>query len=147
MNYTSSTLTASWSARARHLLARVLTFASFAFAGLMLGPNAQAASSPGGGGDQQIVEQLLSAMSQNDYQAFTAQGTQEFAALDQAQFSQVATSLAPRLQQGYSVKHLGNLQQQGLEISVWKLSFKDGGDDLLATLNVQNGRVGGFFLR
>jgi hypothetical protein len=45
------------------------------------------------------------------------------------------------------VDYMGQLRQQGLDISVWKVSFQDQGDDLLATLNVQNGRVGGFFLR
>ncbi len=124
------------------LIAGVLMVAAF-----ILAPLAQAAEPAQGGGDQPVVQRLLDAMAQNDYQAFTSQGTPEFAAIDQAQFSQVSTSLAPRLKQGYTVQYMGNLQQQGLDISVWKISFQDQGDDLLATLNVQDGRVGGFFLR
>lgn len=104
-------------------------------------------ASPGGASDQPVVQQLLDAMAQNDYQGFTSQGTPEFAAVGEPEFAQVAGAIAPRLQQGYSVQYLGNLQQQGLDISIWKISFQDQGDDLLATLNVQNGRVGGFFLR
>jgi len=97
--------------------------------------------------DHAVVTQLLDAMAANDYQRFVGMGTPSFAGISQAQFKQVADSVAPRLQQGYTVEHLGNLRQQGLDISVWKVSFKDQGDDLLATLNVTDGRVGGFFLR
>lgn len=115
-------------------------------AALAVSPLAQAASA-GGASDQPVVQQLLDAMAQNDYQGFTSQGTPEFAAVGEPQFAQVASAIAPRLQGGYTVEHLGNLRQQGLDISVWKVSFQDQGDDLLATLNVQNGQVGGFFLR
>lgn len=144
-NLTSGTVTLA--DRLRQSLARLLTMVSFAFAGLLLNPGAQAASAGDGASDQAVVQELLDAMAKNDYQAFTAKGTTDFAAIDQAQFVQVSNSLSPRLEKGYSVDYLGNLQQQGLDISVWKVSFQDGGDDLLATLNVQNGRVGGFFLR
>lgn len=126
---------------AGYLLALFLMLAS-----LLLSPLSEAAS-PDGAGDQVVVRGLLDAMAKNDYQAFTGQGTPEFAAIEEAQFNQVAQSLAPRLQQGYTVDYMGQLRQQGLDISVWKVSFLDQGDDLLATLNVQNGRVGGFFLR
>lgn len=115
-------------------------------AALAMAPATQAASA-GGAGDQPVVQQLLDAMGQKNYQAFVSQGTPEFAALGEAPFMQVANAVGPRLQQGYSIEHLGNLRQQGLDISVWKISFKDQGDDLLATLNVRDGRVGGFFLR
>lgn len=113
---------------------------------LALAPRAQAVS-PGGAHDQPVVLQLLDAIALNDYPRFISQGTPEFASLGQAQFTQVSAAIAPRLQQGYRVEHMGNLRQQGLDISVWKVSFQDQGDDLLATLNVQNGRIGGFFLR
>lgn len=105
------------------------------------------AATPGAAADEPVVHQLLDAMAQNDYKAFVGQGTPEFSALDQQQFSQVATALSPRLKHGYTVQYLGNLRQQGLDISVWKIGFKDQGDELLATLNVRDGKVGGFFLR
>ena len=138
---------ATLSGRANRMLMRLLTLISVAFASLMLNPASQAATPAGGGEDQAVVQQLLDAVAKNDYESFTADGTADFAAIDQAQFVQVSESLAPRLQKGYSVEYLGNLQQQGLDISVWKVSFQDGGDDLLATLNVQDGQVGGFYLR
>ncbi|MFT0851660.1 hypothetical protein VRY85_12875 [Achromobacter sp. F4_2707] len=124
-------------------LARLIMLIGFAFSHTAIAQNAL----PGGATDQPIMQQLLQSIAQNDYAGFVSQGTPAFASLDESQFTQVAQTVAPRLQKGYTVQHLGNLQQQGLDISVWKVSFKDQGDDLLATLNVQNGRVGGFFLR
>jgi len=115
-------------------------------AALAAAPLAHAASTTGAS-DQPVVHQLLDAMAQNDYQGFVSQGTPAFTEVGEAQFTQVAGAVAPRLQQGYAVQYMGNLRQQGLDISVWKISFEDQGDDLLATLNVQDGRVGGFFLR
>lgn len=123
---------------------RFLTCFALLFA-FVLAPSAHA--STGGTADQPVVHQLLDAIALGNYQAFIGQGTPEFAALSEAQFAQVANSVGPRLRQGYTTQYLGNLQQQGLDISVWKISFRDQGDDLLATLNVREGRVGGFFLR
>lgn len=134
-------------ARLRYLFGCLLMLAALAMSPLAQAQAQTQAVTPGGASDQPIVHQLLDAMAQNDFQAFTSRGTPEFAALGESQFTPVAGAVAPRLQQGYSVQYLGNLQQQGLDISIWKISFEDQGDDLLATLNVQNGRVGGFFLR
>lgn len=125
----------------QHLFAGLLIMAA-----LLAVPLAHAAGT-GGVADKPVVHQLLDAMAQNDYQRFISQGTPDFAAIGEADFSQVAATVGPRLRQGYSIEHLGNMRQQGLDISVWKISFTDQGDDLLATLNVTHGRVGGFFLR
>jgi len=127
----------------RRVLGSLVLLAACAMTALI--PLAQAATDHAA--DQPVVEQLLEAIARKDYQAFIGQGTPDFAQLEEPQFDQVANAVAPRLQQGYSVQYLGNLRQQGLEISVWKISFQDQGDDLLATLNVSNSKVGGFFLR
>ena len=128
------------------VIRRMFTALLLMAAALLIVPAVQAASS-GGSADKPVVEQLLNAIAQNDYQRFISQGTPAFASVGEANFQQVADVVSPRLKQGYTVQHLGNLRQQGLDISVWKISFADNGDDLLATLNVTQGRVGGFFLR
>lgn len=138
--------TSSRAMRARFCALRQQLAGLLVLAALVAVPLAQAASA-GGVAGKPVVHQLLDAMAQNDYQRFISHGTPAFAAIGQAEFAQVAATVAPRLQQGYAVEHLGNLRQQGLDISVWKISFTDHGDDLLATLNVTQGRVGGFFLR
>ncbi|MDX3895197.1 hypothetical protein [Pusillimonas sp.] len=118
----------------------------FVLAALAMGPVAHAAG-PGDARDRQALEGLLAAVAEQDHAAFVAPGTPDFAAITPQQFSDVARIVGPRLKQGYTAQHLGNMMQHGHEISLWKLSFKDGGDDLLATLNTQGGKVGGFFLR
>lgn len=118
----------------------------FILAALTAAPFAHAAG-PGGAQDRQALEGLLSAVAEQDHAAFVAPGTPEFAAITPQQFNDVAEIVGPRLKQGYTAEHLGNMTQQGHQFSLWKLSFEDGGDDLLATLNTQGGKVGGFILR
>jgi hypothetical protein len=38
------------------------------------------------------------------------------------------------------------LNQQGYTVYLWKLEFKDGKDDVLVTMAVRDGKVGGFWL-
>ncbi len=59
----------------------------------------------------------------------------------------MATKLAPRLRAGYEMSYLGVLNQRGQRVTVWKLSFKDGGDEHLVTLGVKDGKVGSFLIR
>ena len=33
------------------------------------------------------------------------------------------------------------------QVTLWKLSFKDGGDDALATLSLKDGKVGGYWIK
>ena len=62
-------------------------------------------------------------------------------------FDAVSAQLAPRFKAGYTVTYLGDLQQQGFHVTLWKVSFQDGKDDALATLSVKDGKVGGFWIK
>lgn len=129
---------------------RMLSAGLLLLAALVLMPGAYAAApppEPEARAEQPVMHQLLDSMAKKDYKAFTKQGTEAFAQITEAQFNEVAQSIGGRLEQGYTVHYLGRVTQQGLDISVWKISFSDKGDDLLATLNVRDGKVGGFFLR
>ena len=98
--------------------------------------------------EAQIIKDLFGAMQTKDYQKFIGLGNENFAKLEQPQFDAVAQQLGPRLQTGYQATRLASYQQQGYEFTLWKISFKDNGDDIIATLNVtRNGKVGGFVLR
>ncbi|MBX6317153.1 hypothetical protein [Pigmentiphaga sp.] len=98
--------------------------------------------------ETQVIKTLLNAIEAKNYQEFVAAGSEDFAKLDRSQFDAVAAQLAPRLHGGYQVQRLGDYRQQAYELSLWKITFADGGDDLLGTLNLQdNGKVGGFVLR
>ncbi|MBN9473832.1 MAG: hypothetical protein ABS43_31695 [Bordetella sp. SCN 67-23] len=97
--------------------------------------------------ETQMLKTLLTAIEGGNYQQFVSSGSADFAKLDRAQFDAVATQLGPRLHAGYQVQRLGDYRQQSYEFSLWKITFKDGGDDLVGTLNLQGGKVGGFVLR
>lgn len=101
----------------------------------------------GAADDAPVVNRLLTAIADRDHAAFVASGTPEFSRLSAEQFDNVANQLRARLQAGHKAEYFGNITQQGYVFSVWKISFSDGGDDLLATLNVSGGKVGGFLLR
>jgi hypothetical protein len=98
--------------------------------------------------EDRIVMSLLAAVQAKDYQQFVGLGNANFGKLDKAAFDAVSNQLSPRLQAGYTADRLTHYQQQGYEFSLWKISFKDNGDDIIATLTIaRDGKVGGFVLR
>jgi hypothetical protein len=59
----------------------------------------------------------------------------------------VSRQLAARLKQGYHATFLGQLDQQGYTVYLWKLSFDDKKDDHLVKMAVKDGKVGGFWVQ
>ncbi|MDX3907443.1 MAG: hypothetical protein QHC78_17265 [Pigmentiphaga sp.] len=118
-----------------------------ALAAVLHAPLAAAADPAAVETETRMLKTLLSAIEAKNYQQFVAVGSSDFAKLDRGQFDAVAAQLGPRLHAGYQVQRLGDYRQQAYEFSLWKITFKDGGDDLIGTLNLQEGKVGGFVLR
>lgn len=60
----------------------------------------------------------------------------------------LAKQLGARLDKGYKAAYLCELKQAGLRIHLWKLTFKDGGDDIVVRIAInKGGKVEGFFLQ
>jgi hypothetical protein len=97
--------------------------------------------------DQALAAKLITALVNADYDSFLADGEATFKAMKPDQFAAVAAKLSPVLKTGYAVTYLGSLNQRGYQVSLWKISLKAGGDDLMASLSLRNGKVGGFFIR
>lgn len=96
---------------------------------------------------QKTFTSLINAVEQNNYTQFISQGNAAFKeGITKQTFTQVSGQLAPRLKKGYSAVFLGNLKQQGYQVYLWKLTFFDGGDDVLARLSLKDGKIGGFWL-
>jgi hypothetical protein len=90
---------------------------------------------------------MMSALETDDLAAFVAPGETAFAmAFTQPVFAKISAQMAPRLKKGYQAIFLCPMKQRGYDVFLWKLSFKDGGDDLLASLSTKNGKVSGLFL-
>lgn len=93
------------------------------------------------------ASKLITAIEKADYEAFVSDGEPAFKKLTKVQFASVSGMFGPRFKGGYNVSYLGDLNQQGYRVTLWKIIFKNGSDDGLATLSMKDGRVGGFFIR
>jgi len=94
------------------------------------------------------IRQMLDAIQTKSYAKFVADGDERFrSGFTEKMFEDLARQLGPRLSQGYTPSFLTTLNQQGYVVYVWKLSFKDGRDDILATLFIKEGSVSGFIAR
>ena len=96
---------------------------------------------------QAEATKLVSAIACNDYASFVADGNAAFQSLKKGQFEAVVFQLGSKLKAGYDLSYLGDLNQQGYQVTLWRIRFKSGGDDLLATLSMKDGKVGGFWVK
>ena len=95
-----------------------------------------------------ILKSMLTATQANSLPDFVAAGDPAFkAGMTKPMLDSVSQQLAPRLKGGYTASFLGKLNQQAFAVYLWKLEFKDGKDDVLVTMAVRDGMVGGFWLR
>jgi len=94
------------------------------------------------------VNTLLAAIATNNYDALAANAAPALKTrITKETFTQVSTQLSPRLKKGYKLQYLGSLKQQGVEVFLWKITYQDGGDDMLARLVIQEGKVAGFWFQ
>jgi len=97
--------------------------------------------------DQMQATKLINAVQNDDYDAFMADGNSLFKGISQEQFDAVSAQLASRLKAGHTLTYFGEMKKLGYHVTVWKISFKDGGDDDLVEMSVKDGKVGGFWIR
>jgi hypothetical protein len=97
--------------------------------------------------DAVMWAKLIRAIEKSDYNAFIADGDAAFKQMKKEVFESAAAQLVLRLKAGYDVSYLGDARQRGYHLTIWKISFKDGGDDVIANLGMKDGKVGGFFFR
>jgi len=95
-----------------------------------------------------VLDKLLRAVVANDYESFIADGTPEVrAGLTKQMLGGVSAQMAPRMKSGYDATYLGELKQLGCQVHLWKLTYKDSGDDTLVRLTLKGGKVAGFLLQ
>ena len=97
---------------------------------------------------EQTLNTLLTAIVTNNYDALVANAAPALQArITRETFAQVSSQLSPRLKKGYKLQYLGSLRQQGVEVLLWKITFQDGADDMLARMVIQQGKVAGFWFQ
>ena len=97
--------------------------------------------------DAVMSSKMIKAIEKTDFESFVADGDATFKQMKKDRFESVAAQLAPRLKAGCDIFYLGDMKQRGYHVTLWKISFKDGGDDVLASLGMKDGKVAGFFVR
>lgn len=95
---------------------------------------------------QKIFDRLLAAQLAENYDAFVADANDQLkGALTKTQFDAASTVIKKRLIGGYNETFLGELNQRGYQVFLYRLRPKDGGDDLLGTMSLKNDKVGGIY--
>jgi hypothetical protein len=106
----------------------------------------QAADRPEPG--REVCEKLLFAIIASDYDLFMSEGDEVFKnSLPRERWLLISKQYAPRLKAGYTNTFLTEMRQQGCQVTLWKLTYKDGGDDALVRLIMLGGKVVGFVLQ
>ena len=92
----------------------------------------------------ELLKGFLAAVQANSYEGMVAplvaEGGEIAAALEEPEqkaanmlsLEKLNRALAPRLAKGYAAISMGMLKYRGYQIYLWKLQYKDGGDDDLA---------------
>jgi hypothetical protein len=97
---------------------------------------------------QKTFNKLLDAIQANDREAFLASATEP---VKQGVTQQVMDGLnkqvGSRLKKGFESTYLCQLKQGGFQVYLWKVTFKDGGDDAVVRIALKDGRIEGFFLQ
>ncbi|MEO7934122.1 MAG: hypothetical protein ABIT76_13290 [Chthoniobacterales bacterium] len=92
-----------------------------------------------------LFKNLLVSLRDDNHSQFLADADSGFRSAITAEiFGRVSADLQPRLASGCDEIFLGELQDRGAQVFIWKLSFSDGGDDLLARMGVRESKVSGF---
>ena len=97
---------------------------------------------------QKTFAKLLVAVKAADRDVFLASAADAVKdSITQAVMDDLKKNLGTRLEKGYKASYLCNLKQAGHQVHLWKLTFKDDGDDVVIRLALKDGKVGGFFLQ
>jgi len=93
-----------------------------------------------------LFDKLLAANDADDYDAFVANADDGLkGALTKTQFDAVASMMTKRAEGGREVAFLGELNQSGYEVYLYRLRFKDG--DVLGTMALKDGKIAGIFFK
>jgi hypothetical protein len=97
---------------------------------------------------EKIFKRLLAAQTAKDYDAFLADADDNLkAALTKTQFAASSNLMIKRTSGGYDLTSLGELNQHGYQVFLYRLRFKDGGDDILGTMSLKDDKVGGIYFK
>ncbi len=118
----------------------------FALVGLLFLPQpTRAADAPKAA--EEAMLGMVTAIIENNHPNFVGGATPELQKeLSKEEFAKVVEQIEPVLKKGFKSRYLGSMEQQGFTVHLWVLSIRGESDEMLATLSLKEGKVGGFYL-
>jgi hypothetical protein len=95
-------------------------------------------------GPEAIAEALLRAIEKSDYASIAARPDWQPSPGTREVFNSAESRIGDRLSKPYRVLPLGDLKRDGRQVSLWKIVFLDGGDEMLVSLCLKDGKATGF---
>ena len=94
-----------------------------------------------------IFKKMLEAQKASDYDAFVVDADDKLkTALSKDQFTVASTIFNEKFKEGYDLTFLGEVNQRGFQVFLYRLRPKSG-DDFIASLSIKDGKVGGIVYR
>ena len=94
------------------------------------------------------LSQLMQAISNNDYDAFIANGNPQFKrGLTKQAFQSVVNQLGKHIKGGYKAQYLTELIRRGNKVHLWRIRYEKNGAEMIAKLVLDGKKVAGFWLQ
>jgi Cu/Ag efflux protein CusF len=91
-----------------------------------------------------FLDKMMTAIEENDYDRFVADTSGAYkATLTKQIVAGISEQLSPRMKKGYDVTFLAELKQRGQKAYLWKVTFKDNGDEGTVKIWLKDGKVTG----
>jgi len=90
---------------------------------------------------------MLEAIVENNHATFIQSADKQFKEeVTTENFKVVVDAIAPKLKKGFKPRYLGEMSQQGYAVHLWALTIRGDADEMLVTMSLKDGKVGGFFM-
>lgn len=95
-----------------------------------------------------LVIKLLKCIEDDQYETFVEGGSDYFKSrISKEHFHNVSERLAQHLKNGYDIKFLTEFKQADLVGTLWKIEYRDGFDDALVKIFMENGKIAGLWFQ
>ena len=94
---------------------------------------------------QLIFDRIVGAIGANDRAEFLKDCTDDMRRAVTPELWHEIRLVAPHVNAGYKQTHLRRSEEQGCEVNVWKLTFKDGSSDLMLRVVTRGGELAGLW--
>jgi hypothetical protein len=92
-----------------------------------------------------IANKIFVALEKNEFEQFLADADNTWRRLERSEFDRLVTQLEPKMKGGYDVVYLGEIKRAGgIVQTLWKITLKANGEEVLANIDLKEGKVSRF---